>query len=115
MPIDPENGDGHVDGFDESEELAEDDLVTITDDDGTEWECAILAVVEHEGDEYALLAPVDQLEDEESDELEMFLFLYEVDDEGVQTFSYIEDDEVYEQVQQAFQVLMEQGGDDEAG
>lgn len=108
MSIDPENGEGHVDGFDESEELDADDLVTITDEEGTEWECAILAVVEHEGAEYALLAPVDQLEDEENEELEMFLFLYEVDDEGVQTFSYIEDDEVYEAVQKAFTVLMEQ-------
>ena len=112
MPIDPDNGDGHVDGFDESENLEADDLVTITDEEGTEWECAILAVVEHEEAEYALLAPVQQLEDEESDELEMFLFLYEVDDEGVQTFSYIEDDDTYEAVQSAFTVLMEQGDQD---
>jgi uncharacterized protein YrzB (UPF0473 family) len=107
MPIDPENGEGHVDGFDESEDLEADDLVTIQDEDGKQWDCAILAVVEHESAEYALLAPVDQLEDEEGDEVEMFLFVYQVDDDGTQTFSYIEDDETYEAVREAFTVLME--------
>ncbi len=105
------NGDGHVDELDESDEFEEDDLVTITDETGKEIECAILGVLEHEGGEYALLAPVEQLADDDGEAVEMFIFAYAVDDEGMQTFSYIEDDQLYEAVKDAFALLVNQ--DDE--
>jgi hypothetical protein len=41
----------------------------------------------------------------------MFIFAYAVDDEGMQTFSYIEDDQLYEAVKDAFALLVNQ--DDE--
>lgn len=108
MPIDPENGDGHVEEFDESEGFDPEDLVTITDDDGVSLECAILAIIEHDGAEYALLAPVAQLQDDDGEEVEMFIFTYEVEEDGTQKFSFVEDDETYEAVRQEFSVLMDQ-------
>jgi len=109
MGGDPEeNGDGHVDTFDESEEFDESDLVVITDEDGQQIECAIVAVIEHDGEEFALLARVEQLVSEEGDEIEMFIFHYEVDDEGNQLFSSVEDEATYEAVRDEFSVLMNQ-------
>jgi uncharacterized protein YrzB (UPF0473 family) len=103
-----ENGDGHVDTFDESDEFDPADLVTITDEDGQDIDCAIVAVIEHEGEEFALLARVEQLTSEDGDEIEMFIFRYEQDDEGNQRFSYVEEEAVYEAVRDEFSVLMNQ-------
>ncbi len=114
MPTDPEdNGEGLVDEFDDSEDLDEEDLVTITDEEGNEIECAILGVLEHEDREYALLAPVAELTEDEGEEIQMFIFLYGVDDEGNQTFSYIEDDKLYEAVRDEFAKLMREDSSDE--
>jgi uncharacterized protein YrzB (UPF0473 family) len=111
MGTDPEeNGDGHIDEFDESEGFDPEDLVTITDEEGQEIACAILAVMEHEGEEYALLARLDQLRDE-VEELEMFIFRYAMDEEGTQLFSSVEDDETYDAVRDAFSLLISQEGD----
>jgi uncharacterized protein YrzB (UPF0473 family) len=113
MPIDPDNGEGHVDAFDESEDLDDDDLVTITDEDGKDIDCAILAVIEHGGQEYALLSPVDQLQaDEES--LDMYIFAYSVDDDGQQLFTSVDDDDTYEAVCAEFSLLIDQEQQEEA-
>ena len=120
MPIDPDNGEGHVDEFDESENLEDEDLVTITDDDGNEIDCAILAVIEHAGREYALVAPVAQLEAEDDDgdtgegTFDMFILRYSVDDEGMQVFEGVEDDAEYDAVLAEFSTLIDQEGDAEA-
>lgn len=109
MGTDPEdNGDGHIDSFDESDEFSPDDLVTITDEDGTQLECAIVAVIEHDGEEFALLARVEQLTSEEGDEIEMFIFRYAIDEDGKQLFSFVDEDETYEAVRSEFAVLMDQ-------
>ena len=90
------------------------DLVTITDEDGTEIDCAILAVMEHDGEEYALLARLDQLR-EDAEETEMFIFKYGVDDDGAQSFTSIEDDATYDTVRDAFSLLISQEDDGEDG
>jgi uncharacterized protein YrzB (UPF0473 family) len=108
MGTDPDdNGDGHIDEFDESEGFDPADLVTITDENGEEIDCAILAVMEHDGEEYALLARLEQL-DSDSEELEMFIFRYSVDEEGNQSFSSIEEDATYEAVREEFALLINQ-------
>ncbi|MEZ4240095.1 MAG: DUF1292 domain-containing protein [Myxococcota bacterium] len=115
MGTDPEdNGDGHIDEFDESEGFDPADLVTITDEDGVEIDCAILAVIEHDDDEFALLGRLDQLR-EDVDELEMFIFRYTIEDDGTQTFAAIEDDETYDAVRDAFSLLISQEDGDEDG
>ena len=102
MPTDPENGAGFVEGFDESEEFTEEDLVTITDEDGHEVECAIVAVITYDDAQYVMLHPAAQLEDEELEEIDTYIFLYEVNEEGLPTFSPIDSDEVFEAVCEAF-------------
>jgi uncharacterized protein YrzB (UPF0473 family) len=120
MPIDPDNGEGHVDEFDESENLEDEDLVTITDDDGNEIDCAILAVIEHDGREYALVAPVAQLEADDAEgnttegTFDMFILRYSVDDDGMQVFEGVEDDAEYDAVLAEFSTLIDQEAESEA-
>jgi len=116
MGYDPEeNGDGILESFDESEEIEDDELVPIVDDEGVERACVVLAVAEVEGQDYALLAPADQLSDEEGEDLELFLFTYEVDEDGTEVFGGIEDEDVYEKVRDYFSTLLgEQMAGDEA-
>lgn len=106
MSPEHENGEGHVDGFDDSETLSEDDLVTITDDSGVEYLCVILEVIEYSGSEYVMLSPKDQLEDEDAEEIDRFLFRYELTGDGTPTFSYIEDDEVFDAILEIFDALL---------
>lgn len=103
MSTDSDNGAGFVEGFDESEDLTEDDIVTIRDEDGHEVACAIVAVIVHDGEQYVMLHPVDQLEDEDREEIDAYVYHYTVNDEGFPVFSEIDDDETYDTVCDAFE------------
>ena len=103
------NGDGHVDGLDEGAELDELDRVTLVNEDGEELQFVLLAVIEHEGQDYAMLAPEAQLVDEAGEELEIYLFTYDIDDEGLETYGPIEDDATYEAVREFCATLMDGG------
>lgn len=102
--MDSENGLGHVDELDEGNEL---EVVQFADEEGKVTTAAILAIVEVENSDYAVLAPVEQLNDDESDELELFLFGYGEDEEGNEVFSWIEDEETFNKVQLAASTLLE--------
>ncbi len=105
MSTQDENGQGHVEGFDDSEDV--DEIVVIIDEEDNERECVILAVAEQDGHEYALLAPNDQLDDEDGTELELFILAISTDENGEETFGFIEDEEEYEGVKAFFSTLME--------
>lgn len=111
-----ENGAGFSDGFDETEDVGEDDVVIILDGD-REVACAVLAVAEIEDKEYALLAPAEQLqdvpEDEDEGQLELFIFEYAVDEEGYETYSGIEDEALFERVREFFSTLIDTDEEDE--
>lgn len=98
------NGLGHIDELDEGEDL---EVVQFTTEDGKEYTAAILAVIEHEGSDYAVLAPLDQLQDDDGEELELFLFEYGEDEEGGEFFSYIEDEAIFNAVREAAAVLLD--------
>lgn len=98
------NGSGHVEELDESEGL---EVVEFTDDDGNTYTAAILAVVEVDELDFAVLAPVEQLEDENAEELELFLFHYGEDEDGNEVFAYIEDEELYNKVRDAAASLLD--------
>ena len=83
------------------EEFTDDDIVELTDDDGNTVAFAILIVVELDGVEYAALTPVDQLQDEDVDEQDVYLFIYEeVEEDGgvLQTFAPIDDEATFARV-----------------
>lgn len=107
-----ENGDGHVDGFDDGENIDDNDIVTLVDEDGDEHDFVVLAIVELDDQQYAMLAPLEQVDDEENPELELFLFTYEETEEGA-NFGEIPDDETYERVQEYCAKLLDTDAADE--
>ncbi len=72
--------------------------VTLTLDDDTELECAVLTIYEVDGKEYIALLPMDDAENEDGD---VYIYRYaEVD--GEPTLENIEDDDEYEAAADAF-------------
>ncbi len=97
------NGVGHVEGFDESDDL---DVVEFIDHEGKRHVVAVLAVVEVDDLDYAVLAPVEQLRDDDCDTLEIFLFHYAEDENGDEMFAYIEDEATFLAVQRAAEQIL---------
>ena len=109
MGIDETNGAGHVEELDESTDL---DVVEFEDEEGHLHVAAILAIIEVDDLDYAVLAPVAQLEDDDSEELEIFLFQYAEDEEGNEMFAYIDDEETFKKVQAAASMVLETDDED---
>ncbi len=82
----------------------EEDTVTLSLDDGTELECAVLAVFPAGDRDYIALLPLDE---EEGEEGEVFLYRFSEDEDGEIALDNIEDDEEYEQVADAFDELLD--------
>ena len=101
-----ESGNDEVDEFDDGSDFDDAEVVTFTDDEGASHSCLVLAVVEHKGQEYAMLAPVAQLKGGDEDDLELFLFRYEVDEDDTEVFSYIDDERTFAAVQALCEGLM---------
>ncbi len=89
--------------FEEDYEDADDDIVILADAEGNETEFHFLDVVEVDGEQYALLTPVD--DDEESDATEIFIFHYEQDEDGAASFSDVEDEAIFAKVREAAEAL----------
>ena len=77
------------------------DFITITDEDGVEYELEILSTVEYNGALYYALAPADTDEDEE---LEVSI-LKAVQEDGEEILVAIDDDDELEKV---YELLIEQ-------
>ena len=75
-------------------DLYGDDIITITDEDGTEYVLEVLATLELDGSEYYALVPADA-DDEE--ELEVSI-LKAVEEDGEEILCAIEDEEELERV-----------------
>ncbi|TNE88008.1 MAG: DUF1292 domain-containing protein [Deltaproteobacteria bacterium] len=95
------------DAFDESEEIEESDIVVLVDEDDVEHRLVMLAVVEYEDQDYALLAPEEELADDSKPELDLYIFQYDVDDEGVETFQPIPDDARFDEVREFCSTLID--------
>ena len=87
------------------------ETIVVVDEEGNELECALLALAEVDGVEYALLAEVAELDDEESETLEMLIFVYEEDEDGNVELSGLEDEETFEKVRTLFAQMMEESED----
>lgn len=84
-------------------------VVTLTLEDDSELECAVLAVFPVEGyeGEYAALLPIEDLEDENEDG-EIFLYRYKAIDEDNLDITNIEDDEEFDAVSEAFDAILDE-------
>ena len=83
---------------DESAEFREEELLELEDEDGNSRTFALLAVVEVDGQNFAMLAPHEEML-ESDEQLEVALFAYEEDEEGA-TYSDIEDEALFERVRE---------------
>ena len=71
--------------------------VTLTLDDDTELECAVLTIYEVDGQEYIALLPMN----EDNEDGDVYLYRY-VEVDGEPTLENIEDDDEYETIADAF-------------
>ena len=103
------SGNNGVDngGVVEEIESSGEEVVVLVDEAGQEHQFMVLAVVEVDEQEYAMLATVEQLEQDDGTELELFLFQYDLDTDGNEIFSAIEDDATFEKVRELCSNLME--------
>ena len=100
-----DNGAGEIKELDEGQELDESDYRVLVDEEGNERTCVLLAIVEYEEHDYAMLTPVEELESDK-EEMEVYLFEYRQDEEA-EHFIAIEDDELYQKVASYCGTLME--------
>ncbi len=123
MPNDHDHDhDGHDHEHDHDEELEDgefddddDGIVVLTDAEGDEREFQFLDVVEVDDMQFALLAPVmDEENDDEDEPAEIFIFRYEVNEDGVETFSDVEDEELFAKVRDAAEALFAAEDEDDA-
>ena len=80
----------------------EEATVTLTLDDGSELECAVLSIFPAGENQYIALIPLDQ---EDSDEGEVYLYRFQ--ENGEIQLDNIIDDEEYELVSDAFDELLD--------
>lgn len=78
--------------------------VTLTLDDDTELECAIVSIFPAGDKEYIALLP---LEGPEAEEGEVFIYRYTENEDGEPNLENIEDDDEYEIVADAFDELLD--------
>ena len=91
----------------EIEDDPDDYRVTLDLDDGTSTECAILTVLEVDGQDYIVLVPVDE-NDEPVEEGEVFIYRYFEDADGTPTLGNIESDEEFEKVSERFDEFLDE-------
>jgi uncharacterized protein YrzB (UPF0473 family) len=95
-------------GYNENEELeeyTEDDIITLTDEDGNQIQALYLDTVEYEGQEYAALMT---LQSDESGEILIFR-IEDSEYEDMDDYVPVEDDRILEAV---YGIVKERFGDD---
>jgi uncharacterized protein YrzB (UPF0473 family) len=79
---------------DEDQDL---DIVRMADDNGVERDFALLAVFEIDGNEYAVLAPAEQLDNTEEPSFDLYAFHYREDGDEVE-LDAVEDEALLERI-----------------
>lgn len=98
----PEHGHTH----DEADEI-----IMLLDEEGNEHEFALLDVIEVDGNEYAILIPAGEGEDDEADEA--VILRMEQDESGNESLVDIEDEDEFNRVAAAWEELLEEDGDED--
>jgi len=83
-----------------------DDIVVLIDENDEEVEFEHIDTIEMNGNEYVVLAPLDEEDDE--DEEEVIILKVEHNEDGDDTFVTIDDDDELEEVFNEFQSRMEE-------
>ncbi len=83
----------------------DDEIITLTDEDGTEHEFVVVDVIEVESLEYAILLPIDTEDDEEA---EAVILRLEKDADGDDILVDIDAEDEWEKVAQAYEELLEE-------
>lgn len=81
------------------------DFISITDEDGKEYELEVLAELEHNGSRYLALVPAGSGNDDEEEDLEVSI-LKSVEENGEEFLEAIEDDAELEEVYSALMDLI---------
>lgn len=87
----------------------EDEIITLTDEEGHEHEFVVVDVIEVEQKEYAILLPIDTDDDEEA---EAVILRLEKDADGDDILVDIESEEEWERVAQAYEELLDEESED---
>ncbi|MDR0249119.1 MAG: DUF1292 domain-containing protein [Oscillospiraceae bacterium] len=86
------------------------DIITITDDDGSEYELEHLDTIEDDGDVYMAFASAESMESDDSDDVDVVIFRC-VEEDGENVFEAIEDDGLLERIYGIFMQRMEDAQD----
>ena len=94
------------------EEFADDDdeLITLTDEDGEDHEFVVVDVIEVSAKEYAILLPYDTADEEEA---EAVILRIEKGNDGEDQLVEIEDETEWQSVVDAYEAVLEEDGDGE--
>ncbi|MGI6145381.1 MAG: DUF1292 domain-containing protein [Clostridia bacterium] len=92
--------------------ISEEEKVVLLDEEGQEHEFAFIDVLEVDGERYAVLAPVEGLENDSEEETEAVILKIGKDENGEDILSDIEDDEEWEKVVAEWQQLVESEEED---
>ncbi|MFA5881414.1 MAG: DUF1292 domain-containing protein [Eubacteriales bacterium] len=83
----------------------EDEVLTLTDEEGNEHKFSVIDIIEMDGSEYAILLP---LEEGEGDEEEAIILKIDTDDDGNEVLVDIDDDEEWEKVADTWTSMVEE-------
>lgn len=83
--------------------MDERETITLYDEEGKASEFEVLGVVTVEDNDYAILIPMDE-EDEET----AYIFRIDTDEDGDEVLTVVEDDEEFEKVKEAWEALCEE-------
>ncbi len=82
------------------------DVVTLVDADGSEVDHYWLGLVELDDEQFALLCPVDEM-DEDNENTNVYVYHYNEDEDGAESFEAVEDDALLARVQAAAEAMFE--------
>lgn len=83
----------------------EDEVLTLTDEEGNEHDFSVIDIIEIDGSEYAILLP---LEGGEEDQEEAIILRIDSDDDGNEVLVDIENDDEWEKVADTWASMIEE-------
>lgn len=95
-------------------DVDDEDIVILADEDGNEGSFVFLTVLDHAEENYALLAPLAQMQDEEDEQLDVYIFRYSVDDAGDELFEPIDDEALIDSIGAKAEAFFAEVIDDDA-